>query len=190
MNKFKLKLFSLLLFCIGNCLKAVEVESTNGTPKAIPGKLSFAFGMQRYTSVTGLDLFTDNTFHGMIEFSQGYWLGFGFGMDRNFKKALLETDLRMNLVTYKNSSLFVNIMAGYKRWGYSLLNVGSGNVIYSNGKNSFSGAFLMGFDFPIVESRLRASVAYGMHFLTGLKDNNVGITNNDFAGNFGIHWYF
>ena len=182
----------VIVFLLAGSIEALslEISSDSGVPKTIPGKTSIALGMQRYTTVSGDHAFTDNTIHGMIGVSQGMWLGMGFGMDKNFRQALIEGDLRLNVAVYKEAALFINIMAGYKRVGYALIDLSTNTVVLNKSKNCFTGAGLFGFDFPIVGPKLRASLAYGMHFLTGFKENNVGITNNDFVGNFGIHWYF
>jgi hypothetical protein len=132
-----------------------------------------AIGFQRVAAVSAFGI---NQLHFMMEPTPGLWLGVGMGMDSNFNTALIGGDFRFNMAVYQGSALFLALQAGWLR---------------VNTDGGFAGGAGLGFDIPVVGEKLRASVAYGIQFAAAIgTDNNFGITNNDFYGNFGLHWYF
>lgn len=157
---------------------AALVGSFEARAQADISDMKAAVGIQR-TAIESLNTIT--SIHGMLEIIQDGWLGFGFGFTHNFDTLLVGPDFRFNVVTFQGKH------ALFAEGQFGLVRTNSGTPAASAVGAAMG--LLMGVDIQPVD-QLHVSFAYGVQAKFGLNDTSVGITNNDFAGNFGIHWVF
>ena len=116
--------------------------------------------------------------HGLVLLNDKMAAGFGVGFDNGIDNLIVGGDYRMGFFSSGSTNLFAQ-----------------GNLSYlksTAGAASNSGiavGLLAGFGYSL-SSNLKVSFAYGLELgFGGAFAKHFGITNNDFVGNFGIHWY-
>jgi hypothetical protein len=130
----------------------------------------FGLGGVRYvTPVTPIHLL-----HLNFEFSPGSWGGVGFGFLNEGDAIAFIADYRQIVASTSNSSLFLEGSGGFLQFGDDFFVLGA----------------RVGFSYSLSE-RLAADFAWGLEVATADGGNLAQITQStDFAGKFGLHWYF
>lgn len=145
----------------------------NDSDVLVNRKMTLGVGVYRLVTVDAIAI---NTLHGWLEVAPRMYVGFGFGADGDFTTATISGDFRYDMVRKGNASLFLNGQMGWFK--------------VTKGLNGFAAGLLGGIGYNLTEN-VQASFAYGLqlYFADNFNDH-VGITNNDYVGNFGLHWFF
>ncbi len=139
-------------------------------------RVNLGVGVYEFVTVDQLAI---NTLHAWLELSPKLYVGAGFGTDADFGSAALFADLRYDFIRKGAAAFFGNFQAGWRR-----LNQTAGNHV-----NGLATGILGGFDYAMTEN-LHASFAYGLQiFFASDWNDHVGLTNNGWQGNFGLHWF-
>ena len=132
---------------------------------------SMALGFKRYTSTGGTSVWA---LHGLHELKNSWTLGAGFGFDADFDTVVFSAELRKGVYKAGSASLFSEVNAGFLK----LL------------KSHFIAGARLGFQYGLSE-KLKLDATYGVELMLGNTSNHFGISQpTDFAGSFGIHWFF
>ena len=185
-NKFYAVLFTIGAIASQNVGAAAKTTKTpsqvvyttndDAGESVLHNSKEFALGINRFVTVDGISI---NSLHSWLGIMPKAYIGLGFGMDANFGEAVLFGDFRYDVIHKGSASLFLDGQAGWRK-----INLGGDHHI-----NGFAMGMLGGFDYALTQN-LHASFAYGLEFLFSDLSDHIGITNNGFEGNFGLHWFF
>jgi len=133
--------------------------------------VNLAFGFKRYSLIAGGDAWT---MHGLFEISSNTHVGVGMGFDKDFDELLFVADYRKGLLASGDTSLFAEVSAGFLKAG----------------GNHFVGGIDLGFQYAL-SPKVKMDFSYGLELMFVDTTEHVGVTQSgDFAGTFGVHWYF
>lgn len=130
------------------------------------------FGVKRFTTTGGVAAWG---LHGMMDLGNSLWVGAGFGFEKQFDGILFAGDVRKGIAQSGPTLLFGE---------------GSVGFLKSGSKSNFIGGARIGFQYALSE-KLKIDSTYGLEFCFGDGTDHFGMTQpTDFAGSFGVHWFF
>jgi hypothetical protein len=181
--KFSVKSFSVALAMGVVVLGSQDVQAQSKKSKAssyelasesLPSEgrpVNLAFGFKRYALISGAAAWT---MHGLFEVSSNTHIGVGMGFDKDFDELLFVGDFRKGLLASGNTALFAEVNAGFLKAA----------------GNHFLAGIDLGFQYAL-SPKVKMDFSYGLELVFGDAADHVGITQSgDFAGTFGVHWFF